>query len=592
MGRHLTMYDLSGIQGFIFQTNRLKEIAGASFLVSKALFSNVPELAGEEPDAWKTREPDGFAYLEPGEAKTVYVGGGNALVLFGDGETAVDFTRRLKRRVFEQTGGAIRICSASVEIGDGTRLADCLDFGNPDGLRARLDRSKSKAPQALPARGFSIDRLDNESFEPAIYFEDAVIDRGRLRRILPRSRKLKLEEYARQHGPEAKRGYTSPLLELHEGREFEVEFDGFFQGGETGRAGKRFLAVVHIDGNTMGQRIASFLKASGSREQSFEQDLADMRDMSACIGDSYRDALGQMIDTVYAEFGGTGLPFRPVVADGDDITFICRSEAAFECFRVFVEVLRRPNGPAPEVDGLPKPSDFSVGAGIAFVNSSYPFSSAYEMAEELCKNAKKATLARMGSEIEPVIGEGGPTPVSSVDFHVCSGELVSDIGGYRKRYLVQRDADGGEVSLCMRPYHLGIERPGDGMADFSLGGFMKLLGELQLRSAETRDTDRWIARSKLKGMRDKYGEGRTQAELYGHTIMERDLALLRSGASGGAERTDFVSMFAEPYVQCLAHDGVEGHWYAKLFDALDTIDLCDGKGAPRAVATQGEGGRP
>lgn len=57
------MCDLSGIQDFIFQTNRLKVIVGASYLVSGSLFGYVPSLAGESPDAWKTRYLRDFANL-------------------------------------------------------------------------------------------------------------------------------------------------------------------------------------------------------------------------------------------------------------------------------------------------------------------------------------------------------------------------------------------------------------------------------------------------------------------------------------------------------------------------------------------------
>lgn len=595
MGRYLVMYDLSGIQGFIFQTNRLKEIAGASYLVSKAFFSNIPELAGEKTNAWKLRKPEEFGNLEPDQAIVVYIGGGNALVLFGGRERARDFTKALKRKVFLQTAGALRVCSASIEIGDEARLADCLDFSNPDSLRSRLDRSKSKAPLALTARGFSINRLDNESYEPILYFEEAINDRGKRRNFLPRNRRFKLEEYARQHSRGATREYTSPLLELHEGREFEVEFDGFFKEEGSCGSGKYFLAVVHIDGNTMGQRIAGFLEAARNKDQSFEQDLSDMRDLSVYIGDSYKNALTQMIDCVYGSHEGA-LPFRPVVADGDDITFICRSEKAFECFNSFVFALHEPRELQPKNDGLPKPSEFSVGCGIALVKSSYPFSSAYEIAEELCKNAKRAGIERLGLDIEASTDSlsGNQSPISSVDFHVCAGELVGDIAEFRERYLVQNDAATGEnVMLCARPYHLGIieERNGDSEAvDFSLASFLRLLGELQHRSGDSEEGGSWIARSKLKRLRDKYGEGVNQARLYGQTIIERDVALQRSGAEGGEGRNKFIGQFEKPFISNQSLEEGRKCLYARFFDALDVIDLCEGAYVNGAEQVNAKGG--
>lgn len=585
MGRCLAMYDLSGIQSFIFRTNRLKEIVGASYLVSLALFGNVPKLLDEGPDDWKSRTEDDFASVPEDAGRTVYIGGGNAMVLFGSEDCATSFTGQLKRRVFEQTGGALRICSALCAVDGDTRLADCLDPTVAGNLRDRLERSKAKSPHALTARGFSIDALDNETGEPVLYFEKPLMDRGEWKRFMGRSQYLKLKAYKDQG--DAKKGdiARSPLLELMGDREYRVEFEDFFKDeadrkgegddekGEDDNKGKRYLAVVHIDGNTMGQRITKYLAATRDRCTSLEEDLVAMRRLSAYIGDLYRNALSQTIDELYAGVEGE-LPFRPVVADGDDITYICRSEKAFASVRTFVDALHNPRGNDEARDELlPEAQDLSVGVGVAFVNNNYPFSSAYAMAEELCKNAKKAARERFG--------ERPTSPVSSVDFHVCSGEVVTNIADFRSRYLVQRvPGKEGRVELCLRPYHMGDAQT---VAPPELQ-FDSLLRQIEVLRAHSTDdpadggNEAWIARSKLKGLREKYGEGKEQAVRYGELMVERNKAMHPEDAEETSDRGAFVRRFAEPYVQNTAAGQSDPHTYAAYFDALDVLDLCDGMG--------------
>lgn len=577
VGRYLVMYDLSGIQSFIFSTNRVKEIVGASYLVSKALFGNVPRLLDEPADAWKAYDPSDFESLGYEEGRTVYIGGGNALVLFGSASAATTFTKRLKREVFLQTGGALRVCSARMEVSESTRLRDCLDPANETGLRAMLDRSKAKAPHALTARGFSIDALDNDTQEPIVFFPRAIMDQGAWHKLMSRTQRLKLQAYEAQHNARGHAADSSPLLQLMHGRKYEVEADKFFDESEYDQRGKHFLAVVHIDGNTMGQRISRFLGglAEGG---SLAEDLVAMRDLSAFISGVYQNALSRTIEDVFGPATEQPLAFRPVVADGDDITFVCRSEDAFACVDAFVRALHAPGGEPARAD-LPKPKDLSVGAGIAFIKSGYPFSSGYAMAEELCGNAKKCAIQRFG--------QMPACPVSSVDFHVCSGELVVDVEAYRKCRLTLVGSGSGkpEARLCVRPYYIVDDESCVGERELLFDSFVSQIRELLLRSEPDQDErDVWIARSKLKGLRDKYGQGVEQARRYGELVCERNVALQRMGAKGENARAEFVEAFRDPFVSLSAPENGETTLYARFFDALDVMDLCEGVRAEEVEA--------
>lgn len=556
MTQYLAMFDLSGIQSFIFKTNRLKEIVGASYLVSRSLMENVRQLIGEEPEAWKTRKAIDFAELETQQGKVVYIGGGNALVLFDSKEAADRFALELKQRVFEQTGGGLRICYAGIEVDPASQRLREVDTQ----LRRRLDAVKAVAPQTLPAQGFSLNELDNETFEPLIYFPDGIQDVGGVKRYLPRSRYLKLSEYYAQEGTGKgqRKDEPSPLVRMFQGEDheprfaFHKEFKDFFTGADA----KSFMAIVHIDGNTMGQRIREYNEGSLTRNSSFHEDLADMAKLSRTISCVYADALVQTVEQVYGaesrdESGElVELPFRPVVADGDDITFICRSDRAFECLAAFVRAL---NNPAAGYDkDVIDPAKLSVGCGIAFVKQTYPFSTGYDMAEWLCSSAKKAALKRYGSGLD--------YPLSSVDFHVCSGELTTDIGAHRQQRFV---VDGRQ--LLKRPYHLRLEENGlDSF--FSMEGLAQRVNQVVgcADGSDCGEGGALVARSKLKGLRDAYEESANAAEDYGKKIIAREIAV----RGGTADEEQLARSFEQVYEE---H---EDQLYAVYMDAFDVADLC------------------
>ncbi len=104
----LTALDVTGIQRYIFNSNRLKENVGASELVYQAthqfVFSALPE-------------PNNLVEIDSGQlndeciedndlvAELIYAGGGNALILFKEKSDATAFVNRLSRKLLEDAPG-------------------------------------------------------------------------------------------------------------------------------------------------------------------------------------------------------------------------------------------------------------------------------------------------------------------------------------------------------------------------------------------------------------------------------------------------------------------------------------------------------
>lgn len=154
------------------------------------------------------------------------------------------------------------------------------------------------------------------------------------------------------------------------------------------------MAIVHIDGNAMGDKVGSFLK------QTFESNddyINQYKAFTKEIDDAYKQAFKKMIHHLMNDYDrwasviyGTEdasndenlkrtVPLRPIVAAGDDICFITYGQLGIECARLFIQYLQEQN----------EKQSFEACAGVAIVKHKFPFWLAYELSEQLCSNAKK-----------------------------------------------------------------------------------------------------------------------------------------------------------------------------------------------------------
>ena len=106
----LAMYDVRGIQNYIFKSNAAKEIIGASVLVEaiitdglNAYIKNNAKNQEQYLTDWKNDDPKVFLENPEIEMQVMFVGGGNAYVLFRRGEECRNVNRFLAKYVLERT---------------------------------------------------------------------------------------------------------------------------------------------------------------------------------------------------------------------------------------------------------------------------------------------------------------------------------------------------------------------------------------------------------------------------------------------------------------------------------------------------------
>ena len=87
---YIGMYDVRGIQDYIFKTNYAKEIVGASHLVDSIILDGLREyVAALNPDEqpgymldWKNDDASAFLNNQEIRMQVVFIGGGYSYVVF------------------------------------------------------------------------------------------------------------------------------------------------------------------------------------------------------------------------------------------------------------------------------------------------------------------------------------------------------------------------------------------------------------------------------------------------------------------------------------------------------------------------------
>jgi hypothetical protein len=493
----LTLYDLSGIQSFIFSNSKLKTTVGASEIVHKCLFENIPEL-----DKLNCKDGDWENETSLGSSGTriVYIGGGNAVMKFDSEEESKKFTKELTEKIITDTGGSLRLISATVEAKEDERLS---------GVWKKLYYNLNKnTAYSVPFGGFSLNAQDNETFEPIIMVEDG--------KYFSRSKYLKLKAY--------------DAVKETENIPFSTEFENFREDG------KNFIAVIHIDGNTMGKAIRAYNESLTGK---LSDCLFKLRKMSQKISALYNGVLNATISELYEEYKKThtqeeieknGFPFRKIISDGDDITVICAAELALDFSEMFLKKLEK--SAENESTKIEKYTP-TAAAGIAFVGLKFPYYDAYNIAEALVKNAKKKTLERMGDK----------KTYSSIDWHIMYGGIAIDIAEFRRENYQL----GDNTFLNIRPYIFT-----DPESPYAYDLFLKNKDEiLQLLKDG-------FSRSKLKKLRNAYGMDADSAKNYGEFIKSRE-----QGGTFEEQAKKLSEVFQE----------IDGKTYAKWFDVLDLMDF-------------------
>ena len=498
------LYDTVSIQKYIYSSNRLRDNQGASALVercfSQLLINAVKEEAEEGTFSkisveWETNpQKVGFAEDPEIDCEVLYIGGGNALLYFKDesGVTWKKVNERFSCVLLAEMPGLSVVTEIEKNTGD---------FGiDLDQLFKKLQLKKYESRGAQDAQCLSVTRECSQSGKPAVA---QGADGNWIAEEIIKKREASVQEISKTLYKEI--------------------------GDLAGMLGEQWVAVVHIDGNRMGDAIRRLTK-----EPDVKKGIAKLREFSMATARLYdvayekmkiwcADWIQESTDSrmaVYKEKREP--PFRKIYGAGDDLTFICYGPLAIQSAEQFLKNLEKEREQSAflKETGIP----ISACAGIAFAKPGYPFSKAYEIAEACCRSAKKRTINEMGSYL---------------DFQIIYGGLDS-----LRQMREKQTASNGRIML--RPYRtVSTER--DELKNFYL-------------------ISEWIAGSGIA--RSKWKELRNASE-QGEKTLGESVGRLRRRYN--RQITELFSLLNENHV--LTDASANTNDIAVLWDGLEMMDL-------------------
>lgn len=518
MKKTLTVFDASGIQGYVFATNKLQHHVAASFLVEKAtdewlrqvLEKNCGKNFAFDADPDKT---DCSERAMARKAELVYRGGGNAVLLFETKSLAKAVTQNLTAMILQQAPN-LRILAAHVEF-DWTNQSIHQTYNTALHLLAQK-KAQIMAPMLMP--GQSVTALCVYTNQPATSYE----------RKDGRVRYFSAEIEAKQRiAASAKNEMQGNFKRELNGLEFTGDLDQFGEYDKNGQKieGHSYLAVIHADGNGMGQRKKDLGDKYATPAQNCDW-LRAMRLFSNELNNAGMEAFRRVVAEAARRHGGSAAKgnflFSPIIYGGDDTTFVCDGYQALWLAKRYLEEFEK------ECNATTLLTGGCACAGVAITKSHFPFARAYQIAADLCGEAKKRARETRGSYM---------------DWHFAVNGAVRKIGEIREREY--KTVDG---QLYLRP--------------------------LSISSAQKDELRSWaVFEANVNGFRTKWRDKRGKLKELRGVLRE-----------GGTAVKEFLRMFdlegqlPESYqsvVKEYTSTGWEGNWCV-YFDAIEAYDHFDG----------------
>ena len=416
MEKYLYGASVQGIQGFIFQTNQLDDISGASELVENICTKMFKETVGE-----------GFNE----KSNAVIMAAGNVKYVFDTREQCEHVVRNFPRKVQECAPG-ITFSQAVVKFDD--------------------EKHFEKAVEELEKKLKTQRNLHQTPLELGVLGCQRAVKTGMPVVKIWNGEELDAATYAKRMARKdcGNRLYIKSMVGETNKDENDLKFKEELDIKDlTGK--NDWIAIVHIDGNGLGTVV-----------QKLGKDREKFREFSYLLDQATTKAANKAFETIKAQenFSLDKLPFCPVVLGGDDLTVIIRGDLAMPYAQKFIAEFEDETSKG-KLGGLLKEANLcglTACGGIAYIKASFPFYYGYKLAEELC-HAAKTDAKEINKEHVP----------SCLMFHKVQDSFVQSYKDIKARELELKPKDDGKdkaakngqnapatpkKTLCFGPYYL------------------------------------------------------------------------------------------------------------------------------------------
>lgn len=461
------LLDTRSIQKYVFGCNRLKTNTGASYLVdgifTEAMVNVLKQSGLKMPDQdWKDADKLEMSEKADIECEIAYIGGGNMLVLVCKGAESLSICRELVQK------WSLKVLLEAPGLKTGVAIGE-IDLSKENfqaslhALYKQLKENQNNVlPQVdLPYTGFSVE-CDYSGKVANVYNKE-------YKRLVSAEVAAKTAAYD-VADKKIKKNFSEVLGDEYDFCS-ELESIGY-------KDGESYISVIHIDGNNMGVKFSNC------------RDMQERKNLSKKVQKTVEHAFGYLIKKIVTEYDTYAdvldmrvlkqgnkrlLPLRPIIIGGDDITFICPGRMGLQYAQTFIEYVNSEDlldkdlyNYIKKETGKQINKSLSCCAGVAIVPAKYPFFRAYELAEQLCDEAKALSRKDDGNYL---------------DFAILHGEKYGDIQMLRKEQYASANGN-----LHYGPYNV----LGDKTDKHSVKGLLALSEKL---AAEK------MPRNKIKDLR-------------------------------------------------------------------------------------------
>lgn len=465
---YLVHIETGGNQGFIFASNKLREIVGASELIHRVgarwlltVVGAATESAVGPTAVGRWVEDQGGAIAERGaDVEVLIATSGKAVLVARDRATACHIVQEVTRRALREAPG-LEVVGAVTEI-SGSDWGEAVTRSHEGSYpAARLRRPPSLARlRRLPL----VADCATTSL-PAQCYDAGAPEPG------PRSASANKKREAASDA----RARFDDLLEGQGGARLATSIDELVRSVEE----LEWVAVVHADANGLGDRFTSLKKQAEEGAQLYAHNY---RRLSLAVEDVTVTAFRKAVKETWGGGDDGIVPLIPVIVGGDDLTVVCDGRRALRFAHAFARLFGElaVHSPQSEHTDVVKAEHTEVikdtggqlttAVGVAIVKPHFPFSTAHELAVELLRSAKRRK------------------PDAAIDFHVLYDASATTLGAMRAG--LRRE----EAWLTARPYLV------DGHGPDSWDGLTKRVAVL-LESNPGDPARRRLPRSQLQRLR-------------------------------------------------------------------------------------------
>lgn len=386
--------DTMSIQQYVFSSNKMRINLGASQIVS-TFFTAINK------------------DFENKDYEVGYIGGGNALFFFNNKEDAKTFIEFFSKEVLTKFPGLIINYAINVQFNrEKGKYAESIKA-----LFKNLHENKNKHIPITQGQKIQIATTSAYDANAASYYETSI------QSWLSDTSKIKNDNNAA-----AVKGFIDKYLK-ETTYTFPLELEDVCLENEKGH-----IAVIHIDGNGFGSLFQQLDSLENARklsiavdelaEKSFKQ-LID-EDLIKVIQEDKENKIFKILDFTLTKKGkNIVLPIRPIIIGGDDICFITDGKLGIYLAEKFIAHFTNQLNLA-NIHEINSAATITACAGIAIVKRKFPFPKAYQLAEELCKAAKKEVKSK-------------ETVVSAINFHIANTGFAGTWEDIRSTYYQQNN---------------------------------------------------------------------------------------------------------------------------------------------------------